>query len=374
MKTWLKSAVLLALPVALLLVGVTVMLAQVMEVAAQDGEDASTGPSGLAVAVENGMLALTWTPGANADYTGQWLKIWPEDDSDNWHAALVAVDVSGGSYPVGTLQPETAYSFQIAGAVAGEDGRIAQEGYSNVVTVTIPAVSKTVEEGESEVAEGEGEDTTDPDDGKSKRPTDLVAAPGENGSVNLTWTPGKHRREVAQVVRRRVAEIVPAVWTDVEVAVDATSYTDDTVGPGVPYIYRVTIKRNNDKLGPVSNRATIIGPGARDNRTPKITFFFLYGLEEPSPDATSDVGRVLVLWSKATHPRYINSFQTLHVASSDGSFTNQYQGGAFIDGFEISLKAGQVYRFWVTVPRDDDRSVKSSVMEEAFVFYPDPDD
>lgn len=81
------------------------------------------------------------------------------------------------------------------------------------------------------------------------------------GEVGLSWTPGTNPRYVTQTVKRRDPGVRPAVWTDFEVELTASSYTDASVEDGKRYIYRIRAEKANGKGG-VSNVARVTIPEA----------------------------------------------------------------------------------------------------------------
>ncbi len=361
------------------LVAVITLTAPAPAVAQDDDDDTPaevTTPSDLTVVIEDDALVLAWTPGQNPEYIGQLLKAWPKDGSNEGYSAFMELDVDGGRYPVYDFAPEATYRFQIAGAILieGEEGeaddQLGELGYSNVVDVTLPPRESTAP---SSVPSKEDETLEQVEDNDNpRRPQGLTAVETSDEEVLLTWTPGEHPRYVAQVVRRRVAEVVPAVWTDFEVGASATSFTDTTAEEGFPYIYRVSPKRSNGKMGPPSNPAQIIGPGAPDNRKPYFLVAYNVGLDRPSPEATTDFRWLAIRWEPVRHPRYIQSPQVLHIADENGRVLQSFHGGNFIGGNNIYILGGFTYQFWVTVTRDDGKVVKQSDPWEFFVRYPFP--
>ena len=58
-------------------------------------------------------------------------------------------------------------------------------------------------------------------------------------SVDLSWRLGTNPNYVEQVVRRRDLSVRPPVWTEIDVGLADTSYTDTGLTSGKTYRYRV---------------------------------------------------------------------------------------------------------------------------------------
>ena len=89
-------------------------------------------------------------------------------------------------------------------------------------------------------------------------PTDLSATLSGT-DVNLTWTAHTNPHYVNQLVIRRVAGVTPLDWTEFNIGIDDTSYTDTTAVSGTTYVYRVRATKENGKGGH-SNAQTVTIP------------------------------------------------------------------------------------------------------------------
>ena len=80
--------------------------------------------------------------------------------------------------------------------------------------------------------------------------TDLMAVVSGT-TATLSWTAATNPAYVEQVVRRRDLSVSPPVWTEIDVAWDATSYVDTGLTSGKTYRYRVRSykDRANDRFG-----------------------------------------------------------------------------------------------------------------------------
>ena len=338
-----------------LLVAVAVMLSQVMGAAADDSRPASTPPSDLTATVGDDAIVFNWTAGVGDDYVGQWMIMEQDGVAASWSSWLMASGVSELDYPLTELSPGTTYTFQVAGAVATDTQLIDEMGYSNTVMVVTPAQADETQSQSSLrkiglQQEEDGNNTT------NVAPTSLKAEATTDGDIRLVWLPGSYRPGEVQVIRRRVDEVVPISWTDVEVAANVSEYVDDTVEPGVPYIYRIAVKQNEGRIGMPSEPVQIVGPGARDTRFPENMLVIVIA-DRVLEVGGADLVQVQFVWESPEHPRYNWQLMT-NKASPIGATASKnvlLGGSAKVSVLRTFLQSGEEWNTRVLTFRDDFR-------------------
>ena len=140
---------------------------------------------------------------------------------------------------IGGLIPGTEYHF----AVRAADERNSSDAldyspWSEVVTLTTSGVRSVDAPGNAAAP-------------ALKAPSTDLMAVVSGTTATLSWTAATNPAYVEQVVRRRDLSVSPPVWTEIDVAWDATSYVDTGLTSGKTYRYRVRSykDRANDRFG-----------------------------------------------------------------------------------------------------------------------------
>ena len=234
--------------------------------AQSEGEaTASAAPSGLTATYADGQLTLTWTKGTDATYLKQFIenRVAGATPAD-WWITVAPTDMESFTLPAEMTVAGTTYDFRVSGAKL-VNGVVTSVASSNVVTFAIPKASGAPAPQQAEPApQPEATDTPTPEPAPpaaapaspAQRKPSGLSATVSNGVVTLSWTPGTDARIVKQVVKRREPR---KGWTNVDLGVSATTYTDTTVQSGKRYIYRIQGQRSNGR-GTISNVARIRVP------------------------------------------------------------------------------------------------------------------
>lgn len=164
-------------------------------------------------------------------------------DNLNGHRATISL----GQAFVRSLHPGTTYSYRVR-AVNGEERDIDRKnrvsGWSQVVTVT------TQEDPDAGPAPTPATPT--------KKKADNLAAELVSQQVVLTWEAHTNPNYVKQQVWRRISS-KGSEWTEFDVGLNDTTYTDITAVPGNSYIYRIRVEKANGGGG-ISNAAKVTIP------------------------------------------------------------------------------------------------------------------
>lgn len=286
------AAVLLAVATMMVTIGVTIAQSD-------DADTQTTAATELSAALvgNDSTVRLTWTPGQDLPEGYAQLVTYRDASVSpaNWTAWVIPL-TSTSSTGISTKDrflPGETYIFQVA-VVMSEDPVV--WGFSNEVSLTMP------EEASAASAQSWELSNSPSADGHRTNPRGLTAT-RVDGGVRLDWTPGTNPNFVKQIVRRRVAEITPVVWTDVEVEVSSSTFTDTTVTPGEPYIYRVRAEKING-VGSVSNSAGITAPGAVDTRVARDLSVEIETEFVLTIGGGENVEFVVMRWTAPPHPSY----------------------------------------------------------------------
>ena len=131
-----------------------------------------------------------------------------------------------GDAIIAGLIPGTEYHFAVRAARERDTGigeKLERSPWSEVLTVMTPGVRP---------AGAPGSDTAP----KLKAPPGDLMAVVDGTTVNLSWTAATNPNYTSQRLLRRVAGVSPIEWTEIPLAVDATTYMDTglTSGGHVP--------------------------------------------------------------------------------------------------------------------------------------------
>ena len=169
--------------------------------------------------------------------------------ASTWQRLPVQSSVSGSPHVVryfddsgafiAGLIPGTQYRFAVRAARERDSSEMLDHSpWSEVVTLKTPGVRSADAPGNA-VAPA------------LKAPSTDLMAVVSGTTATLSWTAATNPAYVEQVVRRRDLSVSPPVWTEIDVAWDATSYVDTGLASGKTYRYRVRSykDRANDRFG-----------------------------------------------------------------------------------------------------------------------------
>ncbi len=162
--------------------------------------------------------------------------------------------------------------------------------------------------------------------------------------VYLTWTPGNAPSYVKQVVRRREVG-TDGAWTDFDIGVSVSEYTDESVEHGTRYVYRVKAEKSNGR-GPITNRVVMNIPA--DSVLGGLTARAQNGSVTLSwtPSGANDVVKQVVKRREAgVRPV---SWTKIDVASSESGY------------MDTSIQSGKKYIYRVQAVRQNNRQSESS--------------
>ena len=147
--------------------------------------------------------------------------------------------VLAGQAIVAGLIPGTEYRFAVRAVLERDTGsgkQLYRSPWSKVLTVTTPGVRPANAPGSAAAP------------ALKAPPVDLVAEVDAT-TVTLSWTAATNPNYTSQRLLRRAAGVRPVVWTEIPLAVDATTYMDTGLTSGVTYRYRVRAYKDNGRHG-----------------------------------------------------------------------------------------------------------------------------
>ena len=168
-----------------------------------------------------------WDSPYSARYFGSFGRVGDEADR--------AINV--GEAIIAGLVPGTEYHFAVRTARERDSSeKLDYSPWSRPITLTTPG---------QRPANAPGNATAPP---LKAPPMDLMAVV-DGTTVNLSWTASTNPNHTSQRLLRRVAGVSPIQWTEIPLAVDATTYTDAGLTSGVTYRYRVRGYKDNGNYG-----------------------------------------------------------------------------------------------------------------------------
>ena len=147
--------------------------------------------------------------------------------------------VLAGQAIIAGLIPGTEYRFSVRSALERDTGsgkQLYRSPWSKVLTVTTPGVRPANAPGSASAP-------------VLKAPPVDLAAVVDGTTVTLSWTAAMNPNYTSQRLLRRVAGVSPIAWTEIPLAVDATTYTDTGLTSGVTYRYRVRAYKDSGNYG-----------------------------------------------------------------------------------------------------------------------------
>ena len=136
------------------------------------------------------------------------------------------------------LIPGTEYRFAVRAARERDTGsgqKLERSPWSEVFTLMTPGTRPAGAPGSASAP-------------ALKAPPMDLAAEVDGTTVTLSWTAATNPNYTSQRLLRRVAGVSPVAWTEIPLAVDATTYTDTGLTSGVTYRYRVRAYKGQRQL------------------------------------------------------------------------------------------------------------------------------
>ena len=154
-----------------------------------------------------------------------------------WGSEYSVIYRTDGQAFITGLIAGTEYRFAVRAAQERDSSEMMDHSpWSEVVTLTTPGVRPANAPGSA----------TAP---ALKAPPEDLMAVVDGTTVNLSWTAATNPNYTSQRLLRRVAGVSPIQWTEIPLALDATTYMDMGLTSGVTYRYRVRAYKDSGNWG-----------------------------------------------------------------------------------------------------------------------------